>query len=550
MDRKTGGLQNKFSEYYQIVINNPKKYLMIWLIGFIIGNFIFGISNAPFFSFNNFGMLMGVIIGFIFVAVVLIINMRQESKIKLRLYSFYLLFAGGVFNLILGLIYLNGGENTNTIVFLLTALLSIITAIQIKRSDARQAMLSSITVVTNLLIIFGIISWEAVVGGLSLIKFSLIILPSIFSIVGGYMEYNYINTKKSESNNPKRTMINSNTLNPAARNWVLTKIPLVFILIAELYFSLHLCGLSANFTLLLPLVCILTIISLISYRPSVAYLILAIEAYLALTMTLTGNGQVNTSACGVGFNGIGLTLIILFYAIFLYVFVIKKQINYEIKSKESRDKRRQERNPLLLFSSILLFIIMFFADIIILGACSQIGVAGLPIIFIGLIILFVMVSKYFNNLLSGIAVIFMLFVLWLPNSVGFCGNPLGTACIAQTGYICQSPILHLSNFTATVGQATGTNWNNTYILWVPSGQNLPSITSHFCPPSASNSISGGISCYNAGNLSSGSTAAVKFVFDTVVNTGSTHSGTIYASYYVGSQGPYNVQVATVSLKAV
>ena len=128
--------------------------------------------------------------------------------------------------------------------------------------------------------------------------------------------------------------------------------------------------------------------------------------------------------------------------------------------------------------------------------------------------------------------------------------PIGTYCLAQSGYVCQVPSLHSDNLTATVGQVTKTNWSDTYLLWVPNGQNPPNITSHFCPSAASNSVLYGISCFSVGNLSSGGTAAVKFMFNTSATIGMEYSGIIYASYYVGSSGPYNVQLAYATLRAV
>ncbi len=36
----------------------------------------------------------------------------------------------------------------------------------------------------------------------------------------------------------------------------------------------------------------------------------------------------------------------------------------------------------------------------------------------------------------------------------------GTVCVASSGFLCSNPILHAGNFVATIGQATGTNWNS------------------------------------------------------------------------------------------
>ncbi len=146
---------------------------------------------------------------------------------------------------------------------------------------------------------------------------------------------------------------------------------------------------------------------------------------------------------------------------------------------------------------------------------------------------------------------FFVFAIIILFSTANHGNPLGTSCISQTGYICESTLLHLNNFTATIGQATGTNWTNTYLLWIPQGQNPPNSTSNFCPATASNSVSGGISCYIAGNLSSEGIVLAKFIFNTSTTNGQEYSGKIWAEYQTNVGGEWHVVwVATVTGKAI
>ncbi|MFP3215557.1 MAG: hypothetical protein RXR32_03365 [Candidatus Micrarchaeota archaeon] len=50
---------------------------------------------------------------------------------------------------------------------------------------------------------------------------------------------------------------------------------------------------------------------------------------------------------------------------------------------------------------------------------------------------------------------------------------LGTSCIAASGFYCTNPTLSTGGvLTVTIGQATGTTFNNTYLYFVPSGANF------------------------------------------------------------------------------
>jgi len=109
-------------------------------------------------------------------------------------------------------------------------------------------------------------------------------------------------------------------------------------------------------------------------------------------------------------------------------------------------------------------------------------------------------------------------------------GPPGTVCLAQSGYMCLNPLFFNSSFAVVLGQAIGTDWVNVDFLWVPQGESFSSKASSFCPPAGSNSVSGGISCYNVNNLYSGKSVTANFIFNTSAIMGSTVSGVIWAEY--------------------
>lgn len=134
------------------------------------------------------------------------------------------------------------------------------------------------------------------------------------------------------------------------------------------------------------------------------------------------------------------------------------------------------------------------------------------------------------------------------------GNPLGTSCLASSGYICQTPILHSTTFTAVIGQATGTSWTAANIIFVNQGSTAPSGEAAALCGTTSNTFatSGGFICgTGVTSLTSGGTASVTFTGTSAPTVGTSVAGTIWAAYQIaGSSTWYNVQVATVTLKAV
>jgi hypothetical protein len=139
----------------------------------------------------------------------------------------------------------------------------------------------------------------------------------------------------------------------------------------------------------------------------------------------------------------------------------------------------------------------------------------------------------------------------------FGGSPINTACVPQTGYICQSPVLHSTTLTFTeVGQASATGWIGVNLLWVPQGQTVPinSGTYSWCPSSASNTVNGGISCYTVTNANGAlgveQPVAATFTFSSATTVGAGYSGALWAEYQIsGGTSVYEVQMAKITLKA-
>ncbi len=112
-------------------------------------------------------------------------------------------------------------------------------------------------------------------------------------------------------------------------------------------------------------------------------------------------------------------------------------------------------------------------------------------------------------------------------------------CIAVSGFYCQNAVYHSANLAFTFGQATGTNWASTTLIFVPYGQTF---SSGLTP----NAV--------LGSINSGQTSAVTINSIPVSwagNTiGSALQGSIYAVYTLsGSATPYSLQVATITLKS-
>jgi uncharacterized protein (UPF0333 family) len=124
-------------------------------------------------------------------------------------------------------------------------------------------------------------------------------------------------------------------------------------------------------------------------------------------------------------------------------------------------------------------------------------------------------------------------------------SSLGTACISQTGFVCQNPVYSHStgNVMLTVGQASGINWVTANVAFIPTGTSVPSTPTSF---PTGNAISGG--------LASGNTASILLpVSANTIAVGQTETGQIWAEYTTSSGGsstPYYAEIGTITLKAV
>ena len=141
-------------------------------------------------------------------------------------------------------------------------------------------------------------------------------------------------------------------------------------------------------------------------------------------------------------------------------------------------------------------------------------------------------------------------------------SSIPTACLAQSGYTCQSPVLHQNALTfAAVGQGTSISWIGVNLLWVPQGQIVPSDSAAYtwCPSysptnAITNTINGGISCYSITNangaLNSGQSVAPTFSFTSTVPVGSSYPGSLWVEYQTFSGGPvYQTLVAKMVLRS-
>ncbi|MDE1854757.1 MAG: hypothetical protein KGH57_00330 [Candidatus Micrarchaeota archaeon] len=131
------------------------------------------------------------------------------------------------------------------------------------------------------------------------------------------------------------------------------------------------------------------------------------------------------------------------------------------------------------------------------------------------------------------------------------GSLLGTSCIAYSGYECQSPILHGGQFSATIGQSTGSGWTAVNIILVGYGTANPAAAQFAfvnCYPSQTGlSISSGSAVtFSTYNSVSGSTPACTLLPTTV---GTAFAGGIWAFYTSGGTAGLISQLATLNVKA-
>ena len=162
----------------------------------------------------------------------------------------------------------------------------------------------------------------------------------------------------------------------------------------------------------------------------------------------------------------------------------------------------------------------------------------------------------------GWAILIIAVVLGALFGLGVFSNPIGsTVCVAGSGFYCSNLAYSHSSgtVTATIGQSTGTNWAQAYLLFAIQGNTISS-NGPIVPTSQQSAVTGGIA--------SGQSVTATFTAagGSSATVGSTIGGTIWACYglagstaisYAGGTGTctvtggtaYYTQIATVSAKA-
>ena len=170
----------------------------------------------------------------------------------------------------------------------------------------------------------------------------------------------------------------------------------------------------------------------------------------------------------------------------------------------------------------------------------------------------------------GWAILIIAIVMVALFSLGILGgSPLGTSCLAQSGYICQTPIAHAGNFIVTIGQSTGNEWTGVNVIWVPQGTVAPGtsgltstgICGAYTSSTTWNAMSfvpggaygNGFTCATTVNgiLQNGQTVSATFPFNGAAPAvGTSAAGQIWAYYQLSSPGGtwYSSQLATVTVK--
>lgn len=138
-------------------------------------------------------------------------------------------------------------------------------------------------------------------------------------------------------------------------------------------------------------------------------------------------------------------------------------------------------------------------------------------------------------------------------SLGGGGNSLGSVCLANSGFMCQHPVLQGSTLTVRLGQVTGQDWESTNLIWMPSGTSSPPPLGESCPAIGSNSTSYGLSCAEPQGVSmqNGQVVNATFTFGSPASPGSSYVGQIWAVYQTNAGGAWHeTEMSTVSIKAV
>ncbi len=154
----------------------------------------------------------------------------------------------------------------------------------------------------------------------------------------------------------------------------------------------------------------------------------------------------------------------------------------------------------------------------------------------------------------GWAILIIAVVLGALFSLGiFSGtSTLGTACIARTGFLCQSASYQHTNggILVTLGQNTGSSWTSANVMFVPQGQSngggLPVTMTQ-------TAFSTGLGNVIPSGLQSGQSVTVNLPVNGVsgtINAGTLATGAIWVQYQpLGSSTFQYAEMASLNVKA-
>lgn len=156
-----------------------------------------------------------------------------------------------------------------------------------------------------------------------------------------------------------------------------------------------------------------------------------------------------------------------------------------------------------------------------------------------------------NLILGAIAVIvIVIIILYSISTYGYYSTPppIGTACVPQSGFLCKYSILNniTGDLTLTLGQNTGKNWNNVYLIFVPyntqvNSSGVPQVS--FVMPNTT---------YLASMISSRAIATINLIVakPNSLTMGQGVTGTIWAKYMVNGSTNYSYsEIAALNIKA-
>ncbi len=128
----------------------------------------------------------------------------------------------------------------------------------------------------------------------------------------------------------------------------------------------------------------------------------------------------------------------------------------------------------------------------------------------------------------------------------FNGGSLGTACVAQSGFLCKISVLSAAsgNLIVTVGQATGSTWYSANVAFLNSTLVSSANTAAFYT-ATSNSVA-------LGTLQSGTSQQINLpIVQSVSSVGTSITGQLWARYTTSSGGAtfYYTEIGVVTAKS-